>query len=160
MDTLLVVLGFICCLVGLVGSFLPVLPGVSLCWMGLLLLYLTEKIPMNYWILGITFLLMICITILDYTIPAQTTKKFGGSKYGIWGANLGLVFGLFVPPLGLVFGPFVGALVGELLFNFKDKNRAIRSAFGTFVGFLVSSVMKFVVCLSFLILFIFVWIAK
>ena len=160
MDTLLIVFGFICCLVGIAGSFLPVLPGPSISWVGLLLLYLAKTVPNNYWVLGITFILMVVITILDYVIPALGAKKFGGTKYGVYGTNIGLLVGLFFPPLGFVVGPFVGAFVGELLFNPSDKKGALKSATGSFVGFLASTFIKFLFCASLLVVFLYVYSTK
>ena len=156
MDIILVILGLICSILGLLGSFLPALPGAPLSWIGLLLLYLTDYVENNYWVLGITLLLTIIVSILDYTIPAQGTKKFGGTKYGVWGTNIGLIIGLFFPPIGFIIGLFVGAFIGELIYNFQDKKGALKAAFGAFLGFLVSSFMKFMLCFSFLILFLFV----
>lgn len=155
MDALLLILGLICMIGGILGSFLPVLPGPGLSWLGLLLLYLTEAVKMNYWILGISLLITIIISILDYVIPAQGTKRFGGSSYGVWGTNIGLVVGIFAPiPFGFIIGPFVGAWVGELIYNSRDQKRAWKAATGSFIGFLASSFMKFVVCVAFLGLFL------
>jgi uncharacterized protein YqgC (DUF456 family) len=156
MDVLLLIVGFVLMILGLIGSFLPVLPGVPLSWIGLLLLYFTEKIQSNYWVLGITLIITIIVTILDYVIPAKGTKKFGGTKYGIWGTNIGLILGLFFPPIGFIVGPFVGAFVGEILNNSSDTNGALKAATGSFIGFLVSTFMKFMVCLSFLLLYLFI----
>ena len=160
MDIILVILGFICCIVGLFGSFLPALPGTPISWLGLLLLYLTDFVENNYWVLGFTLLLTIVVSILDYIIPAKGTKKFGGTKYGIWGTNIGLIIGLFFPPIGFIIGLFVGAFIGELIYNFEDKKGALKAATGAFIGFLVSSFMKFMICLSFLILFLFISITN
>lgn len=156
MDIILVILGLICCIVGLFGSFLPALPGTPISWLGLLSLYLTDFVENNYWILGFTLLLTIVVSILDYIIPSEGTKKFGGTKYGVWGTNIGLIIGLFFPPIGFIIGLFVGAFIGELIYNFEDKKGALKAATGAFIGFLVSSFMKFMICLSFLILFLFV----
>ena len=154
MDLLLVCLGFSSIILGIVGSFLPVLPGTPLAWLGLLLLYFTDGVPTNYWILGVTFAVMVVISILDYTIPAHGTKRFGGSSYGVWGTNIGLVVGIFAPiPLGFIIGPFVGAFVGEMIYNSTDHKRALKAATGSFIGFLASSFMKFMVCMGFLGLF-------
>lgn len=155
MDILLLVLGLACMFIGILGSFLPVLPGISLCWLGLLMLYLTNAVATNYWILGITFLITVVVSILDYVIPAKGTKRFGGSKAGIWGTNIGLIVGIFIPiPFGFIIGPFVGAFVGELLYNNKDHQRAFKAAAGSFIGFLASSFIKFIVCLIFFGLFL------
>lgn len=156
MDIILVILGLICCIVGIFGSFLPALPGTPISWLGLLFLYLTDFVENNYWVLGFTLLLTIVVSILDYVIPAKGAKHFGGTKYGVWGTNIGLLIGLFFPPIGFVVGPFVGAFVGEILYNSKDTNGALKAAFGSFIGFLVSTFMKFVVCFSFLILYIYI----
>jgi uncharacterized protein len=157
MDTILLIIGLICVVVGIFGSFLPVLPGPILSWLGLLLLYLTERIPNNYWILGITLIITITISILDYVIPAKGTKKYGGSTYGVWGTNIGMIIGFFIPiPLGFIVGAFVGAFAGELLYNSQDKKRALKAASGSLLGFLVSSFMKFVICMIYLGIYIYI----
>jgi len=157
MDLLLLIIGFTLMVLGVFGSFLPVLPGPSLSWIGLVLLYFTNAVPANYWILGISFLITIAVSVLDYIIPAKGTQKFGGSSYGIWGTNIGLIVGILAPiPFGFIIGPFVGAFVGELLYDYKDHGRAFKAATGSFIGFLASSFMKFVLCMMYLGLF--VWI--
>lgn len=157
MDITLVLLGFLLIIVGILGSFLPVLPGPPLAWGGLLLLYLTKAVQADYWMLGITLLLTVIISILDYVIPAQGTKRFGGSSYGIWGTNIGLVAGFFIPiPFMVIIGPFVGAFIGELLYNSNDHRRAFRAATGSFLGFLAGTFIKFVFCMSVLGIFLYV----
>lgn len=157
MDLLLLIIGFALMVLGIFGSFLPVLPGPSLSWIGLVLLYFTNAVPANYWILGITLLITLIISVLDYVIPAKGTKKFGGSTYGIWGTNIGLIVGILAPvPFGFIIGPFVGAFVGELVHDYKDHGRALKAATGSFIGFLASSFIKFVACMMYLGLF--VWI--
>jgi uncharacterized protein YqgC (DUF456 family) len=57
----------------------------------------------------------IITSILEYIIPSRGTKRFGGSSYGIWGTNIGLVAGLLSPiPFGFLIGAFTGAFIGEL----------------------------------------------
>jgi len=159
MDTLLLLLGLFCMFGGIIGSFVPILPGPPLSWLGLLLLYFTDAVPMNYWALGFTLVVSIIMVILDYVIPAKGTKRYGGSSYGIWGTNIGLIVGIFVPiPFGFVIGAFVGALVGELIYNSSDHKRALKAATGSFIGFLASTFMNVTVCLMFLgMFFVIVW---
>ena len=155
MDILLLTLGFSCMLTGVFGSFLPILSGPSISWVGLLLLYFTNAVPANYWILGISLLITVVISILDYVIPSKGTKKFGGSSYGIWGTNIGLIIGIIAPiPFGFLIGPFLGALIGELIFDSKDHKRALKAATGSFIGLMASNFMKFVVCVIYLGLFL------
>ena len=155
MDIVLLILGFSCMIAGIFGSFLPVLPGPSISWVGLLLLYFTNAVPANYWILGIALLITVVISVLDYVIPSRGTKKFGGSSYGLWGTNIGLIVGILAPiPFGFLLGPFIGAFLGELVFDSKDHKRALKAATGSFIGLLASSFMKFVVCVMYLGLFL------
>ena len=155
MDLILVSIGFILCVVGLIGSVLPVLPGPPLGWLGLLFLEITIAIPTNYWFLGITFVIAIGIFLLDYMMPAISTKKFGGSKAGAVGAVLGLIIGLISPiPFGFLIGPFFGAFIGEIVFNKTKGPQALKSALGSFLGFLASTIMKLTISLVFLGIFI------
>ena len=153
MDIFWLLLGLCMMIIGVVGSVLPVLPGPITGWFGLLILHLTNAVPMNYQMLGITFFIAIVIFFLDYVIPGIGSKKFGGSKKGATGATLGLIIGLIAPiPLGFILGAFFGALTGELINEPKNVKRALRSAFGSFLGFLASVTMKLLVSLVFLIL--------
>ena len=154
MDIFLTILAAFFIILGIIGSFLPVLPGPLTSWVGLLILHLTDVIPMNWTFLIITLIVAITIWILDYIIPAMGTKRFGGSKAGMIGTSLGLIIGLLSPiPGGIIIGPFVGALIGELI-NKSEFNKALKAAFGSFLGFLASTFIKFIVALVFLGLFI------
>lgn len=156
MDILLVILGFVLMLTGILGSFLPVLPGTPISWLGLLLLHLTEVIPMDWLFLGITLGIAILVLALDYIIPVIGTRKFGGSKAGMIGTTIGLVVALIFPLFGLfgiVIWPFIGALVGEMI-NRADHKTALKSAFGSFLGFLTGTFIKFLVATVYLGLYI------
>jgi uncharacterized protein YqgC (DUF456 family) len=156
MDIVLIISGLLLCIIGIMGSVLPVLPGPPFGWLGLLLLELTEAIPTNYWFLGITFIIAIGIFLLDYMMPAISTKKFGGSKAGAIGAVLGLIIGLLSPiPFGFLIGPFAGAFIGEIVFNKTKGPQALKAAFGSFLGFIASTFMKLLV--SFILLGLFIW---
>lgn len=153
MDILLVFVAALFMILGIIGSFIPVLPGPLTSWCGLLILHFTDAIPMNWLFLGIWLAIAILIWLLDYFIPAIGTKRFGGSKYGMIGTTIGLLVGLFSPiPFGIIIGPFVGALIGELI-NKSDKDTAIKAAFGSFLGFLTSTFLKFVFAVIYLGLF-------
>ena len=144
MDILLLLLGTICMILGIVGAFLPILPGPLTGWAGLLLLSLTNAVPKDWTFLGITLAVAIFVWIIDYFIPAMGTKRFGGSKYGVYGTMIGLIIGLFSPiPFGMLIGAFVGAFIGETAFDKKDSSKALKASFGSLLGFLVSASLKF-----------------
>jgi uncharacterized protein YqgC (DUF456 family) len=154
MEIFLVTLALILMLLGILGSFLPVLPGPLTSWAGLLVLHFTEGVELSQTFLIITLLVAILIYVLDYFIPAIGTKRFGGSKAGVIGTTLGLVIGLITPiPFGIIIGPFVGALVGEMIHR-NDLKKALKAAFGSFLGFIASTFLKFIVAIIFLGFFI------
>lgn len=157
MDIILAILGSLLVLIGFAGSILPVIPGPPISWAGFLLLRWTAYIdgnPEGYdttlWVL---LFFVILVTILDYVVPILGTKKFGGSKRGVWGATIGVVVGLFFGPLGIIVGPFLGAYIGEITTGKKDRE-ALRAAWGSFVGFLLGVGMKFMTCGAILFFYI------
>ena len=156
MDLLLLFLGLVCMLVGVAGSFLPVLPGPPVSWLGLLLLTWTSAVPDRWGFIVLTGVIALIVVALDYWIPALGTKKFGGSRAGMIGTTLGLLVAIIFPVLGvfgIVIWPFVGALVGELA-NRANRQTAVKAAFGSFVGFLTGTFLKFLVSMVYFGLFI------
>ncbi|MBC3757042.1 DUF456 domain-containing protein [Hyunsoonleella sp. SJ7] len=154
MDIILIIIAGLFMILGILGSFLPILPGPITSWIGLLLIHFTNAIPMNKSFLAVTFIVATLIWLLDYIIPAVGTKRFGGSKYGMIGTTIGLIVGLVAPiPGGIIIGPFFGALIGELIHK-NDSKTAVKAAFGSFIGFLTSTFLKFVVAIIFLGLYI------
>jgi uncharacterized protein YqgC (DUF456 family) len=147
MDIFLALIGVVFIIFGIFGSFLPVLPGPPLSWVGLLLIHLTEAVPDDWWFLGITLVIALIVFALDYIIPAIGTKKFGGTRSGMIGTTIGLIVGIIAPiPFGIIIGPFLGAFIGELSNN-ADSSTAVKAAFGSFLGFLTGTFMKFIVAI-------------
>nr|WP_321356708.1 DUF456 domain-containing protein [uncultured Draconibacterium sp.] len=144
MDILLIVLGAIFIISGVLGCVLPIIPGPPLSYIGLLLLHFTERYQFSSKFLIIWAIITVVVYALDYLIPAWGTKKFGGSKRGVWGSIIGLVIGMFFfPPFGIIIGPFVGAVVGELTAG-KESKAALKSGFGSFMGFLAGTLLKLI----------------
>jgi hypothetical protein len=141
-EWLLIFIGASLSVIGVLGSFLPVIPGPPLSFIAVLLLHFSGPYnKLSAMVLLLLLVITIIITALDYVIPVWGTKKFGGTKYGVWGSTLGLIVGLFLGPLGIVFGPFFGALIGELIAS-KNSTVALRSAWGSLVGFILSTGLK------------------
>lgn len=144
MEVILLILGFTCIVVGILGSVLPVLPGLPVSYAGILLIHFTDKVQFSTHFLILWAVIVLAAQLLDYYIPIWGTKKFGGSKRGVWGCAVGMVVGIFIGPWGIVLGPFVGAIVGELTGG-KQAQVAIKAGFGSFLGFLMGIVSKLIV---------------
>lgn len=145
MEVLLVILGIILILIGLVGCVIPGLPGPPLAYLGILLQVFQSDKPFTTRFLIIWAIITIIVSVLDYVVPAIGTKKFGGSKRGIWGSIVGLFVGIFFfPPVGLIIGPFLGAFLGELTGG-KETLAALKAGFGSFMGFIAGVSLKLVV---------------
>ena len=145
MDLVWLVLGVILMIAGLAGCILPFLPGPPLCYIALLIQQLQSNPPYTTNFLILWAAITIIVTGLDYVIPIYGTKKFGGTKYGMWGCAIGLVAGIWIGPLGIIIGPFAGAFIAELIAN-SNSDQAMRAAWGSFVGFLFGTLLKLIAC--------------
>lgn len=157
MDILLIILGSICIIVGILGTLLPILPGPIIGFAGLLLLHFTSGHPFGRRFFIIRWIVIVAITLMDYYVPIWWTKKFGWTKAGVRGSTIGLIIGTIILPIlgiviwpfgliGLIAWPFLGAYLGEKLAG-RHHEHALRSAVGSFIGFLAWTFAKLVVCL-------------
>jgi len=150
-DLILLFVGVILCMIGIAGSFMPLIPGPLTSWFGIFVLNLTSAVDFNLYFVIITLIVAVLISAFDYIIPIVGVKKLGGSKGGLIGASIGLVIGLIIlGPLGILFGPFLGAITGEMI-NKKNLAESIKPALGSLLGILIGSSIKF--CLTLVYLF-------
>jgi len=144
-STVFIVLAFALCILGIIGSIVPGLPGPPLSWLGLLFIFLSHR--MGGEDMTITFLLIwlgitILVTVLDYIVPAKVTKLAGGSKAGSTGAMIGMIIGIFLTPIGMIPCSLLGAFLAEIFQENKSVADALKSALGCFLGFLIGTGMK------------------
>ena len=140
-DVIAVIIG----LAGIIGCFLPVIPGPPLSWSALLLLYFFGNGEMSLKFLLIWLGITIVVTILDYVVPAQFTRLTGGSKAAGRGSLVGLLAGLiFFPPWGMIVGAFLGALLAEVFINRSSVADSVKPALGSFAGFFFGTFLKLV----------------
>lgn len=147
MDTTLInIVCLILLFLGILGTFLPVLPGLLLSFAGLLIYKFgtDADLSMIYiWAFGI---LTAASAVLNYIIPAKTNKKYGGTTWGSIGSVIGTIVGMFIPiPLGFLIGMFAGVFIGELLHDSKDMDKALKSTKGAFIGFIYGTGFSLVV---------------
>ncbi len=155
--TLISLLSIVLLVVGILGTFLPVLPGLLLSLCGLLIYKFgtDATLPMAYvWIFSALTLLSI---VLNYVIPARTTRKYGGTRWGSIGSVVGTFAGMFFIPLpfGFLIGMFLGVFIGELLHDASDRKKAWRSTKGALIGFIYGTGFNFIVGLAMFLVVIF-----
>ncbi len=145
-DGLLIALGVFLMLLGLAGCLLPALPGPPLAYAGVLALHLTARVEFSARTLAVGLVLMVAVQVADTVVPAVGTRRWGGTRWGVWGCVLGSLAGLvFSPPFGFVAGSFLGAVCGELLGG-RTGQAALKAGFGAFLGFLAGAALKLAVC--------------
>lgn len=141
-DILLIILAIIMLLAGILGAFLPVLPGPPLSFAGLLAIHFTSQASFSLRFILIALLLTVVVTVADLVLPSYATRRTGGSRRGMYGAAIGMGAGIFLfPPAGIILGPFLGAFLAELTHD-SNTNRAFKSALGSFLGLVSGAVLK------------------
>jgi len=135
MEFILILSGIICIIIGIIGCIFPAIPGPPISYAALILLQFAKEEPVFSKSFLVRFaILTIIVSLGDYFLPLLGAKKYGTSKYGIWGAILGMMAGIiFFPPLGMILGIFIGAIVGELIAG-KENSMALKAGLATFIG--------------------------
>jgi uncharacterized protein YqgC (DUF456 family) len=91
----------------------------------------------------IFFILALASTFIDQLAMIMGAKRLGASKWGMLGAVVGGLVGIFFGLIGLVVAPFVGAVIGESCFARKELSNAFKAGFGVFIGFVFGVGLKF-----------------
>lgn len=148
MDVALWILVVALIAVGLAGTILPALPGVPLVFGGVLLAaWIDDFKTIGGVTLGILAALTVIGVVIDYVAAALTARRAGASRYGVIGAAIGTLAGVFSGLWGLIFMPLVGAAFGEWIAN-KDALRAGRIGVATWVGLVIGTAIKLAIAFT------------
>jgi uncharacterized protein YqgC (DUF456 family) len=140
--------------IGVAGTILPALPGVTLVFAGILLAaWIDDFARIPVWLVVILGVLTAIAWVIDYFAAAAGAKKAGASKLAIVGAMIGTVAGVFTGLWGLLFMPLVGAAVGEFVAQ-RDLRRAGSVGVATWLGLLVGTAMKVAIVFAMIGIFI------
>jgi len=129
--------------IGLIGTVLPVVPGTIII-LGAAIIHqimLGSEKSLGWWNIAALVLLTLLSYALEFAGGYFGAKRFGATKWGVFGATLGAIVGLFFPFPGLIFGPVVGAIAGELVGG-KRLVRAGRAGWGALLGNLAGMLGK------------------
>lgn len=140
-------------LVGLLGTFLPVLPGLPVMFVGMWLAAWADDFQrVGVGTLVVLGLLVLLSIVVDFAASMIGARRVGASGKAIWGAGIGSVVGLFFGLPGLLAGPFLGASLGEL-WHGRQFRAATRVGFGTWLGLLLGAIFKLLLALAMLAIF-------
>jgi uncharacterized protein len=135
-------------LLGIIGCFIPIIPGPPISYSGLLVFHFFTSYSIEENILWLMAFVVIAVTIFDLWVQIYGVKKFGGTKKAINGSIIGLIIGIFFfPPFGIIIGPFLGAFIGARMEENSDGNKTIKIALGALAGFLAGTILKLSVSL-------------
>lgn len=129
--------------IGLIGIFVPGLPGNGLIFISTLgygIFTKFEKISVT-WIVFFAFITILAF-VFDYVASLLGAKKFGATKAGIIGGFLGGIVGALLLSIpGLLIGQFLGTCVGELCYG-KELKLSMKSGLGTMLGYVLGVVIN------------------
>ena len=145
MDVVLLIIAGLCIIAGIIGGIVPGLPGTPIAFAGLLIAQATERVDFGWKVLLGWGVITVIVSVLDYVVPAWGTRRYGGTRYGVWGSTIGVFVGLFFGAAGVILGPLVGAVIGELLGG-KEVKEALKAGWGSFIGLLFGTIIKLICC--------------
>jgi uncharacterized protein YqgC (DUF456 family) len=140
--------------VGLIGTVLPVFPGTIIILAGALIhrMLLGAEKSVSWRTIVILILLTAASYALDFLSGYFGARYFGATRWGIFGALLGALIGVFFGIPGLFGGPVIGAVAGEFLAG-KRMIDAGRAGWGSLVGNLGAILGKLLIALGMIAIF-------
>lgn len=138
----LLVLGLVTILVGLAGLLLPAIPGAPLVFLGIVLVAWADGFTKIGWpvLVGLGVLAALALAV-DYAAGVLGAKSLGATHWGVLGAVLGMLVGIFFGIPGLILGPAIGAIAFEY-WKDPDFKKASKAGMGVALGFAIGIAAK------------------
>jgi uncharacterized protein YqgC (DUF456 family) len=150
-------------LVGLAGTVLPALPGITLIWGALLVYGIVDRFATLTPAVFIVLTLLAAIAVVSDLVFTHAASRIAGASWQAIAAGLmlgaaGFVLGFFVGGIGSVPAGIIGTLIGIVGVEYlrrRNLREAVRAGGGWLAGCLASRAVQFVIGL--VIIGVFVW---
>ncbi|MDF9832047.1 uncharacterized protein YqgC (DUF456 family) [Ereboglobus sp. PH5-5] len=146
------VIGLVC---GPFGALIPVVPGAVLPVVGALIHKLILPDVLSWWTIVALVVCAILERVVDFLGTLVGAKWAGATRWGLFGAAVGGIVGLFFAPFGLLLGPVIGAFVAEIIFARKGLESSLKSGFGAGVGYGISMAARLAIALFMVMIVLF-----
>ncbi|MDO4190238.1 MAG: DUF456 domain-containing protein [Bacteroidales bacterium] len=133
-------------IVGLIGVFVPMLPGPPIAYLGMLVLQFSSLADFSVNTLIGLGVAVVVITLIDYFFPMLATKQSGGGKWSVWGCLIGMLCGMFLPLFNSIVGALLGAIVGQFIES-RKLGESLLVGFKAFLSVMFGIILKLIVCL-------------
>lgn len=138
--------------IGLFGTFIPLLPGLWLMCISILAYGVFDgwhDYSISFFV--VSLILAILGNLVDFGGSVLGAKKFGASSIGSIGTIVGGIVGSVLAKVpGAFLGGIFGTLFGEL-YHKKSVKSAMKASAGTMVGMAVSALAQFLIGLVLLV---------
>ena len=140
---------------GLIGTVLPIIPGTTIILAAAIVhrLMLGPQKSIGWTIIAILAALTLLSYLFDFMGGYFGAKYFGATRWGMFGAIVGALAGLFFGIIGLFVGPVIGAVAGEFIAG-KRMIDAGRAGWGSLLGNLGAMLGKLLIALAMVIIFL------
>ena len=140
--------------IGVVGTVVPAVPGVTLMFAGMVVgAWIDDFARVPLWVLVILGALTAIAWIVDFAAAALGAKRVGASGRAVVGAAAGTIVGIFTGLWGLLFMPLVGAAIGEYSAQ-RDLRRAGKVGVATWLGLLLGTAVKIAIVFAMIGIFV------
>ncbi len=154
--------------IGALGELIPGMPGASMILAAIVIWSLATGFAGIGWPIIVVFAILILSSAVEFLAAYWGAKQFGASRWGQFGAIVGLVVGFLGllpalpvggPILGVLVGPFIGAFIGEYLSRqpVEGQSRvevALKASFGTVIGSIVGNLIDGMLAVLAVIVFV------
>lgn len=154
--------------IGAVGEMIPGLPGASLILVSILVWALATQFAGIGWPILVVFALLIASAAIELLAALWGAKRFGATRWGQFGALIGLIVGALGllpalpiggPIIGILVGPFIGAFIGEYLTRQEVEGEskasaALKASVGTVVGTFLGNILDGLLAIAAVVVFV------
>jgi uncharacterized protein len=141
--------------IGLIGTILPVVPGTTIILAAAIVhrIFVGPENGLGWFALGILVVLTALSYLVDFFAGLIGAKRFGATRWGVIGAIVGGILGIFTGFVTLLVLPIAGAVIGEMIGG-KRLVDAGKAGWGTLLGNVAGMIGKLALGLAMVVVFL------